>query len=146
MNNAYLDTSILFAALHQAHALHIPARELLRETTRQYQLCTTNHTIAELYNHFTKQGTNRVSLPPDQAAVLFTSLRTQVTMVDLTVVDYEAALARCVELNLAGPLIYDALHYQAALKTKAEVIYTDNLRDFNRLARPGDPVRVVGIR
>ena len=42
--------------------------------------------------------------------------------------------------GVRGGAIYDWLHLAAARKAGAEVFYTLNLRDFQALARPGDPL------
>jgi predicted nucleic acid-binding protein len=68
------------------------------------------------------------------------------TIVELNQSDYEAAVIRCRELKLVSSVIYDALHYQAALKAGAEVIYADNLKDFTRLQLPGETIEIKGIR
>ena len=49
--------------------------------------------------------------------------------------DYYAAMDRCADLGLDLGVIYDALHFQAALKAKADILYTENRRDFDRLLR-----------
>ena len=70
----------------------------------------------------------------------------KLTLVELDRSDYEAAIKRCADLNLVRSVIYDALHVQAALKAGAEILYTDNLRDFNRLVTEEDSLIVKGIR
>ncbi len=40
-----------------------------------------------------------------------------------------------VSLNLPGGTVYDALIAQAAVKAKAEVLLTLNLKDFQRLGK-----------
>lgn len=67
------------------------------------------------------------------------------TFVDLTRADYEAALQRCAAKNLVSGVIYDALHLQAALKSGAEVLYTANLRDFQRLVDADTPIELRGV-
>jgi predicted nucleic acid-binding protein len=67
-------------------------------------------------------------------------------MIELDREDYKIAVTRCGALNIPGPVIYDALHLQAALKAGAEILYTDNLRDFTRLVTEDDPIKIVGVR
>lgn len=50
-----------------------------------------------------------------------------------------AALAECESRGVRGGAIYDWLHLAAARRAGAEVFFTLELRDFQSLARPGDP-------
>lgn len=47
--------------------------------------------------------------------------------------DYIAAMERCASKNIVSGVIYDALQLQAALKAGADVLYTENRNDFDRL-------------
>lgn len=92
------------------------------------------HLYAELYSNLTrfpKVG----KIPPLIAAKLIKSLRREelVSIVDLTVDDYELALDRCAEKGLVSGVIFDALHLQAAIKANVDCLYTNNLRDFEQL-------------
>ena len=51
-----------------------------------------------------------------------------------------AALTACESRGVLGGAIYDWLHLPAARKAGAEVFFTLDLRDFQSLARPGDPL------
>lgn len=50
-----------------------------------------------------------------------------------------AALAEYESRGARDGAICDRLHLAAARKARAEVFYTLDLRDFQSLARPGDP-------
>ena len=52
---------------------------------------------------------------------------------------YAHALAESEARGVRGGAIYDWLHLAAARKAGAEVFVALNLRDFQSLARPGDP-------
>lgn len=54
-------------------------------------------------------------------------------VITLSKSDYGAAVARVATLGFTGGAIYDALHAQAALKAKADVILTLNKKHFIRL-------------
>ncbi len=75
-----------------------------------------------------------------------TTLDAVIQLVVLDADDYRAALNRCVTLDLRGPVFYDALHFQAAIKCKAEILYTNNLKDFTRLLLAEDTIQIRGVR
>jgi predicted nucleic acid-binding protein len=100
-----------------------------------------------LYRNITKPTKFGIHLSPAAAAeTIINGIGNLLTIVELTKADYEAAISRCSELGLMSSVIYDALHYEAALKAGAEVLYTDNLRDFTRLQLEGETMRIEGIR
>ena len=87
-----------------------------------------------------------LSIPPGQAIrAIDDGFGTILTFIDLTRSDYEAALHRCARLDLTSGIIYDALHVQAAIKAGVDVLYTANLRDFQRLLTPEVAFEVKGV-
>lgn len=144
----YFDTSTIIPALDRDHENHVKATSILSGAMRSGEVATTTlHTFSELYNNLTRLGKGRPSLLPQQVEkLLFEVIAEQFMMVELDGDDYKAAVMRCSKLGLTGPVIYDALHLQAALKAGAEVLYTDNLRDFTRLQLPDDPISLLSIR
>ena len=61
-------------------------------------------------------------------------MRDRLTLIPLEEADYSAALQQAAERGIAGGRIYDALLLQCAAKAGAEIIYTWNVGDFQRLA------------
>ncbi|MEO0735140.1 MAG: type II toxin-antitoxin system VapC family toxin [Bacteroidota bacterium] len=145
---SYFDTSVLMAAILQDHELYVLANTTLNRALRSgTAVSTTLHTYAELYNNLTKPKKRANLLSPEQAAnLLINNVGKAVQLIELSKADYEAAIERCRRLNLVSAIIYDALHYQAALKAGAEVLYTDNTKDFTRLQLPDETLRIEGIR
>lgn len=145
---SYFDTSVLLAAVTPSHELHARALEIIVSAEAEGPVVsTTLHTYAELYNNLTRPRPSKLHLPPTVAYELIVKeLGNKLTLVELGRADYEASIARCAELELVSGVIYDALHVQAALKAEAEVLYTDNLRDFTRLVTDNDPLEVRGVR
>lgn len=128
--------------------IHMQVARIFQEASQKGTVVTsTLHTYGELYNNLTKKGGGRPGFPPaDVANLLVKRFGEAFQLVELTNADYQAAVLRCGQLNLPGAVIYDALHYQAAIKAGAEVLYTDNLRDFTRLQLPDDKLEVKGAR
>jgi predicted nucleic acid-binding protein len=145
---SYFDTSVLYASLVGSHELHEKALKTLETALSHGPVVTTTlHTYAELYTNLTRPNKYIAHISPEQAAeILLEGINKVLTIVELNQSDYEAAVIRCRELKLVSAVIYDALHYQAALKAGAEVIYADNLKDFTRLQLPGETIEIKGIR
>ena len=74
-------------------------------------------------------------IPRDQALLFVQETRDRFTIVTLTEDEYFSAIEHSAALGLRSGTIYDGLFLQCAVKAKAEVIYTWNLRHF-RAIRP----------
>ena len=108
---------------------------------------TTLHTYAELYHHLTKPTKQDIHFTPAKVEdLLLDTLPKILQFVELSQRDYQAAIRRCAQASLVGAVIYDALYFEAAVKCEAEVLYTDNTKDFTRLLIPSDTIRVQGVR
>jgi len=147
MSKIYLDTSILLPILIAEHENHSVCKEILAEGLRTGTVITSaTHAYAELYRNLTR-GKTPYEVSPELAEIAITEkLAPLMTMIVLDKSDYEAAIARCVALDLSSSIIYDALHVQAAIKAKADVLYTDNLRDFSRLVTEDLGLDLQGVR
>lgn len=145
---SYLDTSVLIPAVIDKHENHQVALNVIGKAMRQGSIVsTTLHTYAELFNTLTRPTPAKTEiLPEDAYELIVNQLGPFLELIELTKEDYEAALKRCADLKLIRSVIYDALHVQAALKAGASVLYTDNLRDFNRLVTEDDTIEVKDIR
>lgn len=137
--NAFLDTSVLVAAMVKAHPAHERCRPWLAKAIRgEHELCVSAHTLAELYAVLTALPT-RPRIGPAQAWQLVeVNVLRHARVVALTAAEQAAAVRRVSEAGLAGGIVYDALIAAAASKGKAERIVTLNCRDFSRVW-PGDP-------
>ncbi|MEM6771735.1 MAG: PIN domain-containing protein [Bacteroidota bacterium] len=144
----YFDTSVVMGLFDPNQVIYENVTKIFLAAQKQGTVVTTTlHTYSELYNNLSKKGGGRPGLlPKDVAELLVQRFGKIFTLVELASVDYESAVIRCGQLNIPGPVIYDALHYQAALKAGADVLYTDNLKDFTRLQLPDDQLEVKGVR
>lgn len=144
----FLDTSVLLPAALSVHPNHVYAVNLI-ETSAAVSaelICLSTHVIAELYSNLpTAARRLDTIITAEEAAYAVKSLVNHFTTISLDEVDYFNALDRCAQLNLTGGVVYDAIHYQAALKAEVDILYTDNLKDFTRLVLPGDSIRIEGL-
>lgn len=147
MRKFYFDTSVLLPVLIQEHENHTVCKELLRGALKNgTALTSATHAYAELYRHLTKNKPPYNLLPKEASTAVVDNMGKLLEIVATDREDYERAIARCVALNLTGAVIYDALHLEAALKAGAEILYSDNLRDFTRLVIEDDAIEIVGVR
>lgn len=143
----YFDTSVIMAMLVPSHENHEEALHVFYTIPPNSKIATTKlHSYAELYNNLTRQGNGHPGLPPAILPDLLDNLGETFEMIELDKKDYLKAVQRCATLSLTRAIIYDALHYQAAVKAGANILFTDNLRDFTRLQLPEDELVVKGIR
>lgn len=146
--SSYFDTSVLLPAYVPSHELHRHAQVLLRRVQESEDVgYTTLHTYGELYSSISRASQYMATLSLEHLqTALQSTLGSIIQLVELSDGDYRDALSRCTTLNLRGPVFYDALHFQAAVKCGATILYTDNTKDFNRLLTEADTVEVRGIR
>lgn len=144
----FLDTSILLPAALSVHPNHVYAARLIEMSSAVSAelVCLSTHVVAELYSNLPNAARQLDTLiTAREAAYAVRSLVGHFTTITLDEEDYFNALDRCAQLDLTGGVVYDAIHYQAALKAKVNILYTDNLKDFTRLAMPGDDMEIEGL-
>lgn len=133
--SALLDTSVLVASLVPDEAHHASCDRLLAAGGHAVYV----HALAETFSILTggRQGRR---VPADVACTLIgESIVPFVRTVALTGRELTAALAECSSRGVRGGAVYDLLHLIAARKAGVERLVTLNLRDFQALARSGDP-------
>lgn len=81
-----------------------------------------------MYSNLTRFPTMRVT--PDHARKMMYQFAQEFEHVELSVQDYLQAVDRCADRNLVSGVIFDALHFEAAVKAGAERLYTANTKDF----------------
>jgi predicted nucleic acid-binding protein len=128
---AFLDTSVLVAAFYGDHEHHAPSLDLLLRYKKHSVACGA-HSLAEVYATVTGMpGRRRLG---GEAALLFLAdVRARLTVISLDEQDYAAMLDGAAAVHLSGGAVYDAILGYCALKARAEVIYTWNVKDFLRL-------------
>lgn len=128
---ALLDTSVLVAAFHEDHPHHETSLNLLLQYERE-EVCCSAHSIAEVYASLTAMpGAKRAH--PDEALLYLSSLKERLTWISLDPQEYLHAAELATSSGAASGGIYDAVIGQCFLKSKAEWLYTWNLKHFQRL-------------
>ena len=130
-----LDTSVLVAAVVEAHPMHSVALPWLqRAKDKVDEGLVAAHSIAELYAVLTTLPL-RPRIAPDIAVeVIECDVLDILDVIPLSGDDYRAVIKRLSEIAVSGGVTYDALIVHAAEKADAERILTLNKADFERIA------------
>ncbi len=129
---ALLDTSVLVAAFYEDHEHHKESFNLLLNHKRK-DACCAAHSLAEVYATLTAMpGSRRVSTA--EAVLYLGSLRERLTIISLDGDEYLAAADLAASSGASSGGIYDAIIGQCFLKSRAALLYTWNLKHFQRLA------------
>lgn len=133
------DTSVLVAAMVEAHPSHAAALPWLKKAKGgDVAYFVAAHTLAELYSVLSTLPTS----PRTTAALARRLIRENVEkgarVVSLTRRDYVSVLEELTELGLSGGVVYDALIARAARKVRADRLLTLNSDDFRRVWPAGE--------
>jgi len=127
---AFVDTTVLLAAVNADHVHHRPSRELVLSLRRRHDACAA-HSLAELYSTLT-----RMPFPQrrnaNQAMLFVADVQARLTPIALTPEEYFTAISEYSAMGVVGGAIYDALIARCALKAQAEKIFTWNIRHFRQ--------------
>lgn len=137
------DTSVLVAAIVEAHPMHERALPWLQRASRkEIKGCVAPHTLAELYAVLTRLPL-RPAISPDLAwRLIRENVLAHFDVVSLLDKDYCAVIENLAALGISGGATYDALIAQAASTCEADQIVTLNSEHFRRV-RPDLASRIV---
>jgi predicted nucleic acid-binding protein len=133
--SAFLDTSVVLASLDPDESHHLACDRLMAAGGHRLYL----HALAESFSILTGGRQGRRLRPALAARLIEQSVLPYAQPIALDGGATLAALRECEARGVRGGAVYDWLHLAAARQAGAEVFYTLNLRDFQALARPGDP-------
>jgi len=128
----FFDTSVLIASFWRGHPDHEASLKLVAGAHKNKSACAL-HTLAEVYAGMTALPVKQV-IPPEQALLFVQEVRDRCTIVSLNEDEYYRTLALAAEQGFSSGRIYDALLLRCAVKVKAEVVFTWNLRHFRAIS------------
>ncbi len=128
----FLDTSVLVAAFLGDHPHHQASAKVFAGAGKKHSACGV-HTLAELYSSLTSLPLKPM-IAPEQAMLFLQDARSRLSLIALDEEEYFATIEQTAEKRIPGGRIYDALLLACAVKAKAEIIYTWNIKHFQRLA------------
>ena len=127
------DTSVLVAALGQAHPNHVRALPWLsRAKAGEIEFLVSLHSVAELYAVLSALPTRPRLSPAEAWRLVRENVEASAHLVALTPEDYISTIRRISERGLAGGVVYDALLARAAEKSAVDRLLTFNEADFLR--------------
>jgi predicted nucleic acid-binding protein len=127
----FFDTSALVPAFSDDHVHHEPSLAALRKASLKDSCCAA-HTLAELFSTMTRMpDPHRAS--PEEAMLLLETVVERLSLVALDTAEYWSTLKQCSDTGIIGGAVYDALIARCAVKSGAQVLYTWNVADFQRL-------------
>lgn len=131
----FFDTSVLVASSNQSHpqfaqAFAAVARVVAGKDRGFFSL----HSIAEMYASLTRMPVLPRIHPIEAKRIIRENILEHFSAVPLIADDYLEALNVVSGAGWSGAKIYDALILRSAEKSKAQRIYTFNLKDFKEMA------------
>jgi len=130
-----LDTSVVVASLDADEPQHVECDRVLAAGGHKLYA----HALAEVFSILTGGRHGRRLRPAFAAELIDDSVLPFVQLVHLTGKETMQTLSECESRGVRGGAIYDLLHLAAARKAGVEALLTLDLRNFQALARPGDP-------
>jgi len=128
---AFFDSSVLVPVFYGDHERHERSIVVFKKYGKAQASCGA-HTLAEVYSALTRMpGRHRISA--EQAILFIETLRERLAVVSLDAEEYWHGLKKYADLGIVGSTIYDAMLGYCALKSKAETIYSWNLRHYQQL-------------
>ncbi len=127
----FFDTSVWVAAFWRGHPNHDASLKVV-SAAQPRRSASGLHTLAEIYATMTALPVKDV-IPPDQVLLFIQEVRDRCTIITLTDIEYFGTLQHAAERGLASGRIYDALLLRCAMKSKADLIYTWNLKHFRAI-------------
>ncbi len=128
----FFDTSVLVAAFWGGHVHHPSSVKRFAASERNHSFGGT-HSLAEVYAVMTTLPVKPM-IPPEQALLFIEEVRSRLNLVSLTTDEYVRTIQSASARGFTGGRIYDALLLACAAKSKAQIIYTWNLKHYQSLA------------
>ena len=130
-----LDTSVLVAAMVEAHPMHARAFPWMKRAhERGFELVVAGHSLAETYAVMSALPVSPRIGPGTAWRLIKDNVLSCASVVSLSAREYRLTLSRAAELGIAGGAVYDALIARAAGKAGVEKLVTFNGADFRRVA------------
>jgi len=126
----FFDTSVLIPVFLGNHQHHQASLEAFANIDRRSGYCAA-HSLAELYSTLTRlPGKHRLS--SEQAFLFVTAVRERLTLVTLDASEYLSVVEEAALAGIIGGVIYDLLLAQCAMKARADVLLTWNVKHFQQ--------------
>lgn len=129
-----LDTSVLVAAMVEAHPSHEQGLTWFkRVTSGSDEGIVAAHTLAEIYSILTTLPVQPRISPDDARQLIQRNIIQKLEVVTLTKQDYAQLIDLLAEIGVIGGATYDALILRAAAVAQVDLVVTLNEKDFRRV-------------
>jgi len=129
-----LDTSVLVAAMVEAHPAHEQSLAWLKRVTSGTDKgLVAAHSLAELYAVLTTLPVHPPISPLDAQRLIKHNVTERLEIVCLSDQDYIQIIEHLAALGIVGGAAYDALILRAAANAKVDLVVTFNAKDFQRV-------------
>ncbi len=129
-----LDTSVLVAAMVEAHPAHEKGLTWLkRVTSGADEGLVAAHSLAELYSILTTLPVQPRISPSDARQLIQSDVVNAFEIVPLSSDDYSKVIEHLSALGIVGGATYDALILYAAANANVDLVVTLNEKDFHRV-------------
>lgn len=135
----FFDTSVLVPVFLAKHMHHDASKAAFQQGRREDRSCGA-HSLAEFYAILTRFP-NKLSADCNDVLVSIGSILEHLSIVALTTDEYVLAIQDAARDGVAGATICDALLARCAIKARADVIYTWNLKHFQQFPEIRSRVR-----
>ena len=129
-----LDTSVLVAAMVEAHPAHKQGLVWLKRVTDGPDKgVVAAHSLAELYAVLTTLPVHPPISPLDAQQLIKHNVTDRLEIVSLSDQDYIQVIEHLAGLGIVGGATYDALILRAAVNAEVDLVITLNEKDFQRV-------------
>lgn len=126
----FFDMSVLVPVFYGDHVHHQASLALFTQFDKSTGCCGV-HSLAEVYSTLTRMpGKHRIS--GEQAMLFIGSIRERLSIIALNGDEYVDSLQASAAQGIVGGGIYDAMLAHCAVKARAEVIYSWNVRHYGQ--------------
>ncbi|HEY6248985.1 MAG TPA: PIN domain-containing protein [Candidatus Angelobacter sp.] len=125
----FFDSSVLVAVFYADHEHHDPSTKLFLEAGKD-DFCALR-TLGEVYATLTGLPV-RPRITGANGAAIVKQIRDRLSLISLSEQEYVSTVDSASSAAIVGGALYDALIAQCAVKAKADVLLTWNVRDFVR--------------
>lgn len=129
-----LDTSVLVAAMVEAHPAHERGKTWFNRVTNGTDKgLVAAHSLAELYAILTTLPVHPSISPSDARELIKQNVVEKLEIMPLSAQDYVQVIEELAEIGIVGGATYDALILRAAANAKVDLVVTLNEKDFRRV-------------
>ena len=124
------DSSVLVPVFYADHIHHEPSAQAFLAARKDDSFCALR-SLGEIYATLTGLPLRPRIVGPE-AMTAIREIRKRLTVVSLSDEEYVATLQELSDVGIVGGAAYDALIARCALKSRAEKIFTWNIRHFRQ--------------